>query len=178
MLPLRNCVAVIIVMMATISATLLSPGESQSKETQTRHLFKIERSKNANIVQYDAQVKADGRLDPKEPVVAYWIRLAKDGQIEDLKWVEKSFAYGFKVKYDTKTNTAVMDMVAKINRKIKVYEIQGEYRAETTIDGQPAHIEKIFISSKGKGLSTKITFMELFGKDKNTGEDRYERLTP
>ena len=73
--------------MIFISATLLIPIESLSKDKQTQHLFKIERNKNANIVQYDVQMKADGKLDPKKPVVAYWIRHAKDGQKEDLKWV-------------------------------------------------------------------------------------------
>jgi len=177
-LKLRNSIETISVMMMLISAVLLLPIESLSKDRATQHLFKIERSKNENVVQYDVQMEEDGKLDSKEPVIAYWVRLAKDGQKEDLKWVEKSFACGFKVKYNAKTNTATMDMVAKINRKIKVYEVQGEYRAETTIDGQSAYIEKIFISSTGKGLSAKITFIELFGKDEKTGEDRYERLTP
>jgi len=178
MSPLRTRIAMIIVLMIFISAGSLLPNDSLAKNGLTQHLFKIERSTNDNIVQYDVQMTADGKLDPKEPVVAYWVRLAKDGQKEDLKWVEKSFAYGFKVKYNPKTNTATMDMVAKINRKIKVYEVQGEYRAETTIDGQSAYIDKIFISSKGKGVSAKVTFIELFGKDEKTGEDRYERLTP
>jgi len=178
LLAFQNNFASITVLMIYFSIALLIPTESLSKDTQKQHLFKIERNKNANIVQYDVQLKADGKLDPKEPVVAYWVRLAKDGQKEDLKWVEKSFAYGFKVKYNAKTNSATMDMVAKINRKIKVYEVHGEYRAETTIDGQSAYIDKIFISSKGKGVSAKVTFIELFGIDEKTGEDRYERLTP
>ncbi|MBW2475110.1 MAG: DUF4833 domain-containing protein [Deltaproteobacteria bacterium] len=178
MSPLRTRIAMIILLMIFSSAGPLIPIDSLAKNRLTQHLFKIERSTNDNIVQYDVQMIADGKLDPKEPVVAYWVRLAKDGQKEDLKWVEKNFAYGFKVKYNAKTNTATMDMVAKINRKIKVYEVHGEYRAETTIDGQSAYIDKIFISSKGKGVSAKVTFIELFGIDEKTGEDRYERLTP
>jgi len=177
-LAFRNNFTSIIVLMIYISIVLLIPMESLSKDTQTQHLFKIERSKNANIVQYDVQKKADGKLDPKKPVVAYWVRLAKDGQKEDLKWIEKQFAYGFKAKYNAKMNTADIDMVAKINRKINVQEVQGEYRAETIIDGQPAYLEKIFISSKGKGMSTEVIYMELFGKDVQTGEDRYEKFEP
>ena len=178
MSPLRSSFATLTVLMLFISVALLIPVESLSKDRQTQHLFKIERSKNANIVQYDIQMKADGKLDPKKPVIAYWIRHAKDGQKEDLKWTEERFAYGFKTKYNAKTNTAKIDMVAKINRKITVLEVQGEYRAETIIDGQFAYLEKIFISSKGKGASTKVTSMELFGKDVKTGEDRYEKFKP
>lgn len=178
MLPLRTGIATFVVVMIFFSIALFIPVESLSESRQSQHLFKIERSKNENIVQYDVQMNADGTLDPKEPVVAYWVRLAKDGQKEDLKWIERSFAYGFKVKYKAKTNTATMDMAAKINRKIKVLEVQGEYRAETSIDGQSAYLEKIFISSRGSGLSTEVTSIELFGKDESTGEDRYEKLNP
>ena len=167
-----------IILTIMIAAALLIPVESLSKSTRAQHLFKIERNKNANIVQYDVRMKADGKLDPKKPVVAYWIRLAKDGRKKDLKWVEKQFAYGFKATYDAKTNTAIMDMAAKINRKIKVLEVEGEYRAETTIDGQPAFLDKIFINAKGKGMSTKVTYMELFGKDVKTGKERYEKFKP
>lgn len=177
-LKLRISIETIIVIMGLTFAVFLHPIESLSKNRPTQHLFKIERSKNENIVQYDVQMKADGKLDSKEPVIAYWVRLAKDGRKEDLKWAEKNFAYGFKVKYNAKTNTATMDMVAKINRKIKVYEVEGRYRAVTTIDGQSAYLNKIFISSKGKGVSTKVTSIELFGKDEETGEDRHEKLTP
>lgn len=175
---LRTGISVSTLFLVFVSAVLLIPGESLSNGGRTQHLFKIERSKNANIVQYDVQMRADGKLDPQKPVVAYWVKLKTDGHTEDLKWIEKKFAYGFTAKYDDKTNTAVMDMAAKINRKIKVLEVQGEYRAQTTIDGRPAFLEKIFISSQGKGLATKVNYMELFGKDVKTGEDRYEKFEP
>ena len=178
MIPLRTGFSVSTILIILISAVLLIPVESMSKGGRTQNLFKIERNKNANIVQYDVQMRADGKLDPKKPVVAYWIRLAKDGRKKDLKWVEKQFAYGFSTKYDAKTNTAVMDMAAKIKRKIKVLEVEGEYRAETRIDGQSAFLDKIFINSKGSGMSTKVRYMELYGKDVKTGEDRYEKFKP
>ena len=157
---------------------ICAPALVFAEAANRQHLFKIERSKNANIVQYDVQMNADGNFDPKKPVTAYWVRYAKDGQKEDLRWVDKNFACGFKTKYNAKMNTADIDMVAKINRKINVQEVQGEYRAETIIDGQSAYLEKIFISSKGKGMSTEIIYMELFGKDVQTGEDRYEKFKP
>ena len=38
-------------------------------ETQQHPLFTIERSKNANVVQYDVRVKESGKLAKKRPVV-------------------------------------------------------------------------------------------------------------
>src|SRR5689334_9122752 len=40
-------------------------------------LFVIERSKNANVIHYDAHVAKDGSLVASEPVVAYWIMKAE-----------------------------------------------------------------------------------------------------
>src|ERR1039457_5763512 len=59
----------------------------------TQPLFIIERNKNANVVHYDAQLTTDGKLDPKGPVIAYWVLLAKGGRRQNLNWIEKKTAY-------------------------------------------------------------------------------------
>jgi hypothetical protein len=46
----------------------------------TQPLFTIERSKNANVLHYEANLTAQGELDPKEPIVIYWIMKAEKGQ--------------------------------------------------------------------------------------------------
>lgn len=141
-------------------------------------MFKIERSKNANIVQYDVQLTPDGKLYPKEPVIAYWIRVAEDGRKKELTSFQRKWYYGFKTKYDVRSNSAIMEMVARSVRKIKVYEVEGVYRGEIRIDGQPAFLEKIFVTSSKSGLYQKVTSIELYGKDTKTGVDRYERIKP
>ena len=83
-----------------ISIALITSRYSLAKDLETRPLFTIERSKNANIVQYDVQVTAAGALYAKEPVIAYWVRLAKDGRTEGLSFAQRRWAYGFKASYD------------------------------------------------------------------------------
>ena len=61
-------------------------------------LFHVERSRNANIVQYDALLDSNGDLLAKEPVDGYWIRHAEQGEVKTLTWVRKKFAYGNKVR--------------------------------------------------------------------------------
>jgi hypothetical protein len=149
-----------------------------SAERETRHLFTIQRSKNANIVQYDAQLTQDGKLDPKEPVIVYWVMLAEDGRKQKLMWIEREMAYGFKTKYDADGDFVIMDMVADIRRTVKVCERGGVYRAETVIGGQPAFVEKIYVkSTKGHTLPT-VEYVELSGRDVETGNGRYEKLIP
>ncbi len=161
-----------------VCVVMVVPSKSFSKDLETRHVFRIERSKNANIVQYDVQLTPDGKIYSKEAVIAYWIRLAKDGQRKELSSTQRRWAYGFKTKYDAKGNFAILEMRAKIGRKIKVYAVDGVYRGETRIDDQPAFIEKIYITTIEGGMLPKVQSIGLYGKDILTGEDRYENIKP
>jgi len=141
-------------------------------------LFKIERSTNANIIQYDAQIGPDGHLLKKEPVVAYWVRLADKGQVQQLSWIQKTFAYGFDASLDRDRNIVKLDMKAEIGRQIAIKKAGSEYRATADIDGSASYVEKIFIHATGKGMSTSVDYIELHGHDVETGEERYERFVP
>jgi hypothetical protein len=165
-----------IFLVALVYAVLFIPGQSFSGDRETRHLFTIQRSKNANVVQYDVQLTPEGKLDPKEPITTYWIMLAEDGREQQLLWVEKKLAYGFEAKFEAGGKFAIMDMVAPIGRKVKVYEKDGMYRAETLIDGRPAFVERIYIKSIERGALPKVEYVELYGQDTETGDNCYEKV--
>jgi len=54
----------------------------------SRELFTLGRSKNANVVKYAVRTGQNGRLNPAEPVEAYWLMLAENGRREELTWTE------------------------------------------------------------------------------------------
>ena len=141
-------------------------------------LFRIERNTNDNIIQYDAQIGRDGRLDSHEPVVAYWIRLAEEGQVKELSFVQRKFAYGFKAKYNAREDTAEIKMAAKIGRLITVRRVGDHFRALADIDGILSYIDTIYIHANGKGMSTRVEYIELRGMGAETGDDRHERFIP
>lgn len=147
-------------------------------ELTPQALFKIERSKNANIVQYDAQIEVGGKINSRKPVAAYWIRPGKEPRIKQLSFIQRRFAYGFDAKLDQENGMVTLDMVADIGRAIVVRPAQEGYRATMRIDGAESYLEKLFIHSTGGGLSTKLVYIDMFGQDLATGEDRYERFTP
>jgi len=161
-----------------ISTSLLVPVPCLSKELEVAPLFRIERNKNANIVQYDAQLTPEGNLKPEKPVIVYWIMYANRGEKEELNWIEKKMAYGFSTEYVPKGDFWIMDLVADIQRKIKVYNANGRYRAETLIDGHPAFIDAIYIQSIEDTIRPEVKFIEFFGKAVKTGRSLYEKFTP
>jgi hypothetical protein len=140
-------------------------------------LFIIKRSKNANVVHYDARLTAEGSIDPNEPVVAYWIMLAKDGKREDLNWIEKKKAYGFAIKPDPSTNSYKMTLMAVPQGQITVRKEGKTVRAELVIDGRPSVMEKIYINATDGLFGPKVNYIELYGKDIKTGENRHQKIT-
>jgi hypothetical protein len=156
-----------------VLALIAAPAAAQMK---TSPLFILERSKNANVVHYDAQITADGDLDPREPVIAYWILLAEDGRRKKLSWIERKKAYGFNIESDQSVNGYIMTMVAVPEHQITVRQEKDTVRAEVIIDGRPAVLEKMYIhASEGLFMPT-VLYIEVYGKDLQTGEMLREKL--
>ena len=138
-------------------------------------LFIIERSKNANIVRYDAEIGADGRIDKKNPVDSYWVLNAADGRREEITSFQKR-AYGFSVKYN-ESGWFDMKMRAVKDRGIKISLVNGEPKAEILINGKNAYLSKIYIDSKDNfaGIPT-VNYYTLTGNDVETGEELTEKV--
>jgi len=145
---------------------------------RTHPLFIIERSKNANTVHYDAQLTVDGRLDPEEPVIAYYVMLAEDGRRKELNWVEKKMAYGFDIEPAPSAGAYSMTMVAARERLITVRRVGSAVRAELVIDGRPAVVKKMYIKASDGLIWPKVHHIDLYGRDLQTGEERFERVVP
>ena len=156
-----------------VLALLVVPAEAQIK---TSPLFIIERSKNANVVHYDARLTADGKLDPKDPVIAYWVLSAEDGRREELSQLEKKTAYGFDIKPDPTVKGYKMTLVADPQRQISVKKEGDAVRAEAVIDGRPAVLEKIYVNASDGVVGPKVRYVEVYGKDVQTGEQRRETM--
>ena len=157
---------------------IFDSGFLQADQKSSQPLFKIERNTNANIIQYDAQIGPDGKLDQKQPVVAYWIRLAKQGQKEELSKIQSKFAYGFKADLDRNSDTVTLKMAANIGRSITVERDEKTYKAIAMIDGKSSRLEKIFIHATGKGMSTTVDYIQLHGISIDTGDKTFEQFVP
>jgi hypothetical protein len=159
-------------------AVLLLLAAPAAAQIKTSPLFTIERSRNANVVHFDARLTADGKLDPREPVIAYWVMLAEDGRLEKLSWIEKKKAYGFTIKPDLSVDGYKMILVAAPEQQITVKKEQDAFRAVAVIDGRSAVLEKMYINVSDGLMGPKIQYIEVYGKDLETGEKRREKIMP
>jgi hypothetical protein len=138
-------------------------------------LFYIERSLNANIVRYDVRLTSNGILDQKEPVIVYWLLNAEDGRREDLSYIERTRAYGIKVEPNGIQGEYLLSIVSFKGRSIRVFMKDGLARAEMNINGNPAFLERVFIQAAG--AFSKPQFIEFYGKDIRTLEERVEKVS-
>ncbi len=139
-------------------------------------IFKIERSKNANVVQYDAVVDGPGKLDPRGPVTAYWVMLAKDGRREPLTSLDQR-AYGFKVAPE-QGGSWLLYLNATSDRSIRVVFWQGRWVAQAVIAGRSAVLSRMFVSSDESAFIPRVKWVDLFGVDMVNGKPLTERLKP
>jgi Domain of unknown function (DUF4833) len=144
-------------------------------EDRSVPLFTIEKSSNANRVQYEARLRGDGHFDPHQPVVAYWIMAAENGRKQELNILEKAKAYGFTLHQDG-VDSYRLWVVSHREKEIHVYRDGSTVRAEAVIGGRLALVEKIFIQMHKSFMLSLPDFGEMFGFDKETGERRIERV--
>lgn len=139
-------------------------------------LFTIEKTLNANVVHYEAKVSKDGRLDPREPVIAYWTMGAENGRRQALNFLERTRAYGFTTLAEQIGEAYKMFLVSDRKREIRVYEQNGAVHAEAVIAGVHAYLQRILITARKGLLFDSVDSADLFGTDVATGEPRHEKV--
>lgn len=141
------------------------------------HLFVVERSKNANVVAYDAQLDPSGAFAAK-PVVAYWLLDGDASRREELTTIEWNRAYGFNMKPAAEPGTYALQFRAGKKRGLTIRVENGCPVAIGKIQGHPAILRRIFVRSKEGGLMPSVEYVEFFGEDPSTGQPVHERFVP
>ena len=95
-----------------------------------------------------------------------------------LGWLEKTFAFDFKVKpVKEKENTYVFSLVAMKNKQLFVTQTKtGEPNVFMKISGKIARLERIYVMVDDSKRIQSVNSMELFGRDYKTGKLIYEKI--
>ena len=141
-------------------------------------MFYIQKNTNPNTVVYALRLGPDGVIDPKEPMEVFWRRYQEDGRRKKLGWLEKTFAFDFKVRpVDSKPNTYVFNLVAMKNKNVYVtQDKKGNPTVFMTISGKTAILDRIYVMVDDSKRIQSVLTMELFGRDFKTGKLIYEKI--
>ncbi len=143
---------------------------------KTEHLFSVERSKNKNVVQYDASLTQNSDLPDARPVAVYWI--LENGSREDLDPIEK-IVYGIASQVRIAKNKFKLILTALKHREIVIDKINGSFKAMVSINGKESILEKVYVKTEEKGMSRpNVLYFDLIGKSVQTNLPVKERITP
>jgi hypothetical protein len=143
-------------------------------EERVNHLFFIERSKNANLVQYDIRLREN--TDLPESISVYWI--LENGKREELNRIEREYAYGILRQERFDKDRFKLVVAGLKGLEIIVERMNDSFKATVSINGRESILEKVYIKSEEKltGLP-KILYIDLFGRTKQMGLPIKERIT-
>lgn len=165
---------------ALLALALPAPGEVAGVPGAPcpAHLFLIARSKNANIVAYDANRGPNGDLLASEPVVVYWLLNADPGKREELNALQRDHAYGVEVTPGVTPGSYAMVFKADRKRKFTVRMLDGCPVVTGSIGGQDGILRRLFVQSKEGSVRPKVEYIEFFGEDAPGGKSLYEKYVP
>mmetsp|Transcript_20295 Transcript_20295/g.71774 ORF Transcript_20295/g.71774 Transcript_20295/m.71774 type:complete len:183 (-) Transcript_20295:139-687(-) len=166
-----------------------------AKHENPNRLMIIERSKNHNIVAYEALLDGDGALDASRaggPVEAYWLaidpafvaeRRAKgiEGDRNELGTLERTFAYGVSCKpVEGATGEFSMHLVAFSKKEIRVrLDASGRPRALATVNGVACYLVWVYVKSVERmfGLP-RVEYVMVYGEAVDGSGEQRERIEP
>ena len=148
------------------------------KPGNINRLFVIARSKNANLICYDLNYIAPGKLNPDKPIHVYWYNQTdKPGTTDELSYIQSKMAYGYTAS-PAGANKWEISLVAFPQRKLILEKnSDGSFQSRITISGHQAILKKIYVQADPDN-SLKVLWVDVYGLDIQTGKEVKERIMP
>lgn len=149
------------------------------KDSLNYHLFKIDRSKDKNVVLYDINLTETGQLHSKKPINYYWIKNEKKGNIEGLTWIQKKYAYG--IDYLAITDEfATFKFVSydKLTFTLKKSK-DKKYHVFTKFNDKLVKVKYVFVQIDGGTFwIPNVTEVKIYATEVKTGKEVIKTIYP
>lgn len=172
--------ALFFLLLVSMSSFAKQPAHYPIPPDTENRLFYLQRSTSIHTVIYDANILANGQLNPKNPVNVYWLRYDKNknSKRRALNFAERNFAYGITIK-KLKPGTFKMNLKAYSERDIQVYINKvGQPIAQTIINNRSAMLKSVYVDVSGSGIWINVNYIELIGMGLKDGKLEIERVFP
>lgn len=145
-------------------------------------LFYLQRTLDKNTVIYEVNYEANGQINRKKPVKAYWLDYDNGWTPSPLTRAQTMFAYGIESE-PTYAGSKIFRINLVSYKKIKMHLKPGgknkAYEIHITLRGRNYLLTNIFVNIiGGTYLRPNVSYIELRGKDLSTGERMVERIKP
>jgi hypothetical protein len=119
----------------------------------------------------------NGRIDNNEPVSAFWIKYAEQGQVAQLTALQRKLAYGLQSR---ELEKGKFELRFVSYHKLPLYLVTSAKNnyVYAHIQQRQLILNRIFVRVKSGSLNLpKVVYIELNGKDAETGEVLNHRIT-
>jgi hypothetical protein len=143
-------------------------------------LFYLQRSTNANTIVYAANINAQGRFDPHNPIEVFWRVFDEDGRRHGLNWIERLLAYGVTVQPAKGVPNAFDAYVVtfpEMKFRVDMSE-SGAPECIVQINGRRARLVSMYIELDESGIRPRPIFLNIYGIDTKTGHVLREHVEP
>ncbi|MFC2115971.1 DUF4833 domain-containing protein [Bacteroidota bacterium] len=108
-------------------------------------LFKIDRSRDADMVLYDVNLDKQGKLDPSAPISIYWEKITEGGRHESITGIQNKFGYGIRY-YNISDKSADFQIIAYKDQTFQLRESDNnQYRVYTHSSGKEIELSSLKI---------------------------------
>ncbi|MBN1987716.1 MAG: DUF4833 domain-containing protein [Prolixibacteraceae bacterium] len=175
---MQNTKSIIIVLLGLILMGVPSSSFAFDSENNKNYLFKIERSRDADVVIYEANLSKDGSLNQKDPIRVYWKKNTDNGKIESLTKVQNSLSYGLRI-IEVNSFKTEFQLVAFEQPMTLKKNTDGDYKVYVWIEDQEMEVERIYVRFSNKSYwFPKVGSVGLYTKAVNTPEILAKVITP
>ncbi len=142
-----------------------------------KSLFFLQRNRNENTIVYDANLNTNGDFDRSEPIDVYWLRYTSTGYRRELKWIERTFAYGYSSKKENNEDEFLVELTAYDERKIHLKKtVEGKPIATITCNGKECRLDYLYVYADESGSWPKVIHVDIHATDLRSGKKEVERF--
>ena len=144
---------------------------------EPNQLFYVQRSPNSNTVVYTARLDAQGNLDAKTPVEAFWRKFNIDGSKQPLNFIERMMAYGVKMGPRKQGQPMTFTIAALPQRRLTL-SLDAQHRPQATmaIGSHTVKVVYVYLQVMEGGLVPSVPSLDVFGIDAASGKAIHEHL--
>ncbi len=172
-------ISVVILSFQTIAPNISNKENSIKDRILSNILFVVRHNKSPNYVVYQANIKADKKLNNKKPVDVYWFMKTEGETTQELTIIEWKLAYGFKLDVIKKSEEYKIKLNAiKEKRIIVKRNSKGAFVSSMLINGKMAKLRDVFINFETIFSFPSVQYLDFRGIDMVTGKYVTERYFP
>ncbi len=140
-------------------------------------LFFIQRNQNTDTIVYRVNRTIGGLIQEHIPMEAYWIRYTAGGIRCELNEIQNKLAFGYEsMSISKELFTFQFVSYKEITFYISRAEGSDKFRALYQYDDKTIKLDNIYVYADEMGVFPVVKYIELFGRDDDTGESHYRKI--